>query len=73
MSRAEVRDLAHEADMRKLQREQNAECWGPDEQREWEEEREYYDEGTYDYDEPTAEDLDAYWAQQDAQVSNYRS
>lgn len=73
MSRAEDRDLAYEAYLRKLQREQNAECWGPDEQREWEEKCERNAEGMHDYDEPTAEDLAAYDEQQDAQVSNYRS
>ena len=73
MSRAEDRDLAHEAYMRKLQREQNAECWGPEEQAEWEDHVSRNAEGAYDHDEPTAEDLDDYYAEQDAQVAAYRS
>ena len=73
MSRVEDRDLAHEHDMAMLQREQNAECWRPDEQREWEENNERNAESTYDYDEPTQEELDAYFEQQDAQIAAYRS
>ena len=65
MSRAEDRDLAHERDMAMLRREQNAECWGPDEQAEWDEHCERNAEGTYDYDdEPTDEEEAEYWASQ---------
>ena len=57
MSRAEDRDLAHEADMRALYREHLRNDISADDANEWAERNA---EGTYDYDEPTAEELDYY-------------
>ena len=56
MSRVEDRDLAHEADMRRRARQQMA-CETDEEALEAIERNA---EGTYDYDEPTAEELDYY-------------
>lgn len=63
------RDLAHEADMRRRARQQMA----METDDEAFEAVERNAEGTYDYDEPTEEDLEAYYETQDAQVLAYRS
>lgn len=61
MSRAEDRDLAHEADMRRRARQQTA-CETDEEALEAIERNA---EGTYDYDEPTDEEKAEYWASQE--------
>lgn len=63
MSRVEDRDLAHEADMRALYREQLRNDISAEEANDEMAERNA--EGTYDYDEPTDEEKAEYWASQE--------